>query len=345
MNATEKKIAVLLAGTGVIPISEECLKEIFVDNHSMFTEESKEGESEVNFMNRAFCKALRKESIVNSTKQCMIINAPVGHGKMSSEEIGLLSTYINRWTNNAEHYSMNWGLYEIPNTTKMRITILASSPTQPQAEENETQDVKKNVTEKPRRWRAWEVMLGLFGLLFMMYAYNFFFGENGYRRQKQEAFKIEYGEKRMLWRMSENMTEQQMLTDMTLLANGDTALVCWICNIPLKVYREFVNGTAQPTRSTWVLTRFWYHMALVNGREWMQDSADELKSKAFIFWDKTDRLIQNDTLKDYRKEKLTDMEIKLNKTYPAKGKPSEKEFEEWKEEHSERRWLTLPGMS
>ena len=69
-------------------------------------------------------------------------------------------------------------------------------------------------------------------------------------------------------------------------------------------------------------------MALVNGMEWMQDSADELKSKAFIFWDKTDRLIQNDTLKDYRKEKLTDMEIKLNKTYPAKGKPSEKEFEE-----------------
>ena len=117
------------------------------------------------------------------------------------------------------------------------------------------------------------MMLGLFGLLFMMFAYNFFFGENGYRRQKQEAFKIEYGEK------------------------------------------------------------------------WMQDSADELKSKAFIFWDKTDRLIQNDTLKDYRKEKLTDMEIKLNKTYPAKGKPSEKEFEEWKEEHSERRWLTLPGMS
>ena len=54
MNATEKKIAVLLAGTGVIPIPEECLKEIFVDNHSMFTEESKEGESEVNFMKRAF---------------------------------------------------------------------------------------------------------------------------------------------------------------------------------------------------------------------------------------------------------------------------------------------------
>lgn len=118
------------------------------------------------------------------------------------------------------------------------------------------QNIKKNVRENPRRWRAWEVMLGLFGLLFMMFAYNFFFGENGYRRQKQEALKIEYGEKRMLWRMSENMTEQQMLTDMTLLANGDTALVCWICNIPLKVYCEFVNGTAQPTRSTWVLTRF-----------------------------------------------------------------------------------------
>ena len=51
---------------------------------------------------------------------------------------------------------MNWGLYEIPNTTKMRITILASSPTQPQAEENETQDVKnilvlRNAFEKTRK--------------------------------------------------------------------------------------------------------------------------------------------------------------------------------------------------
>ena len=156
MNATEKENRRFTGRYRGNSIPEECLKEIFVDNHSMFTEESKEGESEVNFMNRAFCKALRKESIVNSTKQCMIINAPVGHGKMSSEEIELLSTYINRWTNNAEHYSMNWGLYEIPNTTKMRITILASSPTRPQAEENETQDVKnilvlRNAFEKTRK--------------------------------------------------------------------------------------------------------------------------------------------------------------------------------------------------
>lgn len=131
MEKIEKKVATLLAGTGVIPIPEKCLEELLVDEHFMITEESEDGESEGDFMRRVFNNALRNKAIVESTKQCMVINAPVGHGKMSLDEIEQLSSYITRWSIGNLPYTMNWGLYEIPYTTKMRITIVANSPALP----------------------------------------------------------------------------------------------------------------------------------------------------------------------------------------------------------------------
>lgn len=53
-------------------------------------------------------------------------------------------------------------------------------------------------------------------------------------------------------------------------------------------------------------------------------------------------MVQNDSLKDYRKEKLTDMEIKYNKIYPAFGKPAENELDEWKKGHKKERWIPIP---
>lgn len=124
-----EKVATMLAGTGVIPIPKTCLEALLADEHFMLSEEALDGESEGHFMRRTFNKALQIKSIVKSTKQCMIINAPVGHGKMSVEEIEQLSSYITRWTIGDTHYTMNWGLYEIPNSLKMRITIVANSTT------------------------------------------------------------------------------------------------------------------------------------------------------------------------------------------------------------------------
>lgn len=112
--------------------------------------------------------------------------------------------------------------------------------------------------------------------------------------------------------------------------------------MPLKVYRDFVNGTAQPTRNTWVSTRYWYHMSLAKGRKWMQVYTDSIKYKTSIFWNQSRSMAQNNSLKDYRKEKLTDMEIKYNKIYPALGKLAEKELDEWKKEHIKERWIPIP---
>ena len=71
----------------------------------------------------------------------------------------------------------------------------------------------------------------------------------------------------MLWRKSEKMTMQQILSDMTLMAKGDSVLVCWVTGLSLPVYRDFIHGTAQPTRNAWAETRYWYMSSLAEGGE------------------------------------------------------------------------------
>ena len=42
---------------------------------------------------------------------------------------------------------------------------------------------------------------------------------------------------------------QQILSEMTLMAKGDSVLVCWVTGLSLPVNRDFIHGTAQPTRN------------------------------------------------------------------------------------------------
>ena len=163
---------------------------------------------------------------------------------------------------------------------------------------------------------------------------------------------MEYGEKQLLWRKSEKMTEQEMLKDMTLMANGDSLLVCWVVNMPIAVYRDFIHGAAQPKRFTWAYTRYWYMKSLSSGREWMREYTKDRSYRASIFWDNGLYLMQEDTLKDYRKEKLLQIEVKQNALYPALGKPSDEAFEKWIREYksgfafpkinNSKRWVKIP---
>lgn len=91
--------------------------------------------------------------------------------------------------------------------------------------------------------------------------------------KKEEALKNEYMDRRMLWRKSEKMTMQQMLSDMTLMDKGDSVLVCWLTGLSLPVYRDFIHGITQPTRNAWAETRYWYMSSLAKGREWMEERA------------------------------------------------------------------------
>ncbi len=188
--------------------------------------------------------------------------------------------------------------------------------------------------------------------LVVLLGYWFFFSSNGYCHKKKEAAKMEYGEKQLLWRKSEKMTEQEMLKDMTLMANGDSLLVCWVVNMPIAVYRDFIHGAAQPKRFTWAYTRYWYMKSLSGGREWMREYTKDISYRASTFLDNGLYLVQEDSLKDYRKEKPLQIEVKQNALYPALGKPSDEAFEKWTREYksgfafpqinNSKRWMKIP---
>ena len=208
--------------------------------------------------------------------------------------------------------------------------------------------------EKNIRKRVCRLAAVLIAGLVVLLGYWFFFSSNGYCHKKKEAAKMEYSEKQLLWRKSEKMTEQEMLKDMTLMANGDSVLVCWVVNMPIAVYRDFIHGAAQPKRFTWAYTRYWYMKSLSGGREWMQEYAKDRSYRASIFWDNGRYLVQEDTLKDYRKKKPLQIEVKQNALYPALGKPSDEAFEKWIREYksgfafpqinNSKRWIKIPFL-
>ena len=208
--------------------------------------------------------------------------------------------------------------------------------------------------EQEIKKRVFRLAWALIAVLVVVFGYWFFFSSNGYCHTRKEAAKMEYGEKQLLWRKSEKMTEQEMLKDMTLVANGDTVLVCWVVNMPMAVYRDFIHGAAQPKRFTWAYTRYWYMKSISGGREWMQEYAKDRNDKASIFWDNGLYLVQEDSLKDYRKEKPIRVEVEQNALYPALGKPSDEAFKEWLKKYKARfifhrtsnseRWVKIPFL-
>ena len=188
--------------------------------------------------------------------------------------------------------------------------------------------MEKNIRKKVCRLAA-----VLSAGLVVLFGYWFFLTPHGYWQKQKEAEREEYSERRMLWRKSETMTIQRMLQDLTLLANGDSVLVCEACYLTLSAYRDFIRGIAQPKRIAWVNLRYRYGLYLLKGREKMEQEAKDRNYKSIVFWSERRLEVQKDSTKDYRKEKPTHTEIEYNKMYPASGKPTDKEFEDWRKEY------------
>lgn len=183
--------------------------------------------------------------------------------------------------------------------------------------------MEKNIRKRVC-WLAAVLSVGLV----VLFGYWFFLNPHGYWQKQKEAEREEYSERRMLWRKSETITMQRMLQDLTLLANGDSVLVCEACYLTLSAYRDFIRGIAQPKRIAWVNLRYRYGLYLLKGREKMEQEAKDRNHKSIVFWSERRLEVQKDSTKDYRKEKPTHTEIEYNKMYPAFGKPTDKEFED-----------------
>ena len=181
--------------------------------------------------------------------------------------------------------------------------------------------------EKNIKKRVCGVAWGLITVLVVVFGYRFFLSPQGYMQKQKEADREEYSERRLLWRKSETMTMQRMLQDLTLLADGDSVLVCYLT---LPAYRDFIHGTVQPKRRTWVDLRYRYGLYLANGREEMQQVARDRNCKSIVFMSERRLEEQKDSTKDYRKEKPTHTEVIYNKVYPVLGKSADKEFDEWR---------------
>ena len=187
--------------------------------------------------------------------------------------------------------------------------------------------------EKNIKKRVCRLALVVSAVLVVLFGYWFFLNPHGYWQKQKETEREEYSERRMLWRKSEAMTMQRMLQDLTLLANGDSVLVCEACYLTLSAYCDLIHGTAQPKRIAWVNLRYRYGLYLTNGREKMEQEARDRNYKSIVFWSERRLEVQKDSTKDYRNEKPTHTEIEYNKMYPAFGKSTDKEFEDWRKEY------------
>ena len=126
MRSIKKKVAALLDGTGLAPIRNECLEEVFMEGHFVFTEEAVDEETLAEFIRRVLDKALQNERIIKSIKQCIIFSIPKRHIEMFGiEEFEQLSGYLSNWSEGEADYI--WGIYEIPDFKRMKITIVVNS--------------------------------------------------------------------------------------------------------------------------------------------------------------------------------------------------------------------------
>ena len=187
--------------------------------------------------------------------------------------------------------------------------------------------------EKNIKKRVCRLALVVSAVLVVLFGYWFFLNPHGYWQKQKETEREEYSERRMLWRKSEAMTMQRMLQDLTLLANGDSVLVCEACYLTLPAYRDLIHGTAQPKRIAWVNLRYRYGLYLTKGREKMEQEARDRNYKSIVFWSERRLEVQKDSSNDYLNEKPTHSEIEYNKMYPAFGKSTDKEFEDWRKEY------------
>ena len=62
----------------------------------------------------------------------------------------------------------------------------------------------------------------------------------------------------------------------------------------------------------------------------MKERAKTRIHKSLIFVESSRFQVQKDSLKDYLNENPTHTEIEYNKMYPAFGKSTDKEFEDWR---------------
>lgn len=152
---------------------------------------------------------------------------------------------------------------------------------------------------------------------------------NEYLFQVKQAHEKEFTERTALWNLSKNMTAKEMLSRMTIVAKGDSVLVCKISRIPIGAYSDFMQETAKPTRRAWVKIREAHMESLINGVDWMEKRSREMPFSSYVLCSKSKYDEQGNSRPSFLNEKVG-REKELNELYPPKVY-SEEAFENWED--------------
>lgn len=148
-----------------------------------------------------------------------------------------------------------------------------------------------------------------------------------YLRLIKQAHKNEYIERKAIWNVSRSLTAKKMLSNMTIVAKGDSVLVCKVSGISLNEYSDFVKDKAQPTRYAWVRIREAYMESLVNGVDWMERKSMSMPFTSYVIWSQRRFDEQGRSRKSFR-HAMTSREKELNALYP-RNIDSEDAFDDW----------------
>lgn len=143
----------------------------------------------------------------------------------------------------------------------------------------------------------------------------------------KQAHRNEYIERKAIWNVSRLLTAKDMLSNMTMVANGDSVLVCKVSGIPLNEYSDFVKDKAQPTRYAWVRIREAYMESLVNGVDWMERKSMSMPFTSYVIWSQRRFDEQGRSRKSFR-QSMTSREKELNALYP-RNIDSEEAYDNW----------------
>lgn len=143
----------------------------------------------------------------------------------------------------------------------------------------------------------------------------------------KQAHRNEYIERKAIWNVSRSLTAKEMLSDMTIVAKGDSVLVCKVSGISLNEYSDFVKEKAQPTRHAWIRIRETYMESLVNGVGWMERKSMSMPFTSYVIWSQR-RFDEQDCSRKSFQHAMTSREKELNMLYP-RDIDSEDAFDEW----------------
>ena len=143
----------------------------------------------------------------------------------------------------------------------------------------------------------------------------------------KQAHRNEYIERKAIWNVSRSLTAKAMLSNMTMVAKGDSVLVCKVSCISLNEYSDFVKDKAQPTRYAWVRIREAYMESLVNGVDWMERRSKSMPFTSYVIWSQRRFDEQGRSRKSFR-QSMTSREKELNALYP-RNIDSEEAYDNW----------------